>query len=72
MRMQVSRNKVGSNAGKTVALVSSSRLGLLLKSKMGAMGIGICKSARNLGVDFTAGRSRAKRAVQNARWKEAK
>ena len=72
MHMKVSRNRVGFNKGKTVALASSDRLRTLLKTKLGRMGIGICKSTRNLGVDFGVGRGKVKKKIQKTRWEGAK
>ena len=71
-RMQVSRNKVGFNAAKTMATVSSDKLGVFVKRKMGGVGIGLCKGGRNLGVEFGAGRGKLKRVVRGAKWKEAR
>ena len=65
--MRVSRNSEEFRKGKTIALVSCNKLGMLMKHKMGKLGISICKGAKNLGVDFATGKGRSKRSVLEER-----
>ncbi len=66
LNMEVSRAR-GSKAGKTVALVSSGRLAVKVKSKMRSMGITVARQARNLGVDFRLGGGQVRKPVQRGR-----
>ncbi len=66
LNMEVSRAK-GSKEGKTVALVSSGRLAVKVRTKMRSMGIAVARQARNLGVDFRLGGGQIRRPVQKGR-----
>ncbi len=66
LQMEVSRARGGKD-GKTVALVSSGRLAVKVKSKMSRMGIMVARQTRNLGVDFRLGGGQVRRHVQRAR-----
>ncbi len=66
LRMEVSRTRHG-RKGKTVALVSSGRLALRIRSKMRSLGVGVERQTRNLGIDFRLGGGRARRPIQSER-----
>ena len=72
LRMEVSRNSNGFRKGNTAPLGSRSRLGVLMKRKMQKLGVGICRRARNLGMDYGTGKGGRIKTVLNSRNKEAK
>ena len=68
MCMKVSRSQ-GSFKGKTVALSSSKKVATKIKKRMEDLGIGMCRSTRNLGVDFGGGAVKIKKKIQKSKWK---